>query len=504
MIHKIKALFDEGGGLSIRAIARRLGISRNTVKRLLRMDVGVLQKRLSDRERHKRLDEHRDYIIHLLQEFPDLSAVKVLKKLRMKYAELEVSGRSMRRYIGRLKQSVAMKPRRFYEPVLNMVPGVQCQVDGGELRGVLIGGLESVIYFVVFVLSYSRLMYAALSSKPVNTEIFIRMHDAAFRYFGGRPEECVYDQTKLVVLHEQYRELELNQQFQAYAVAAGFRIHACEGYDPESKGKVEAGVKYVKGGALYGESFEDWPHLEGYTAAWLNDTANVRIHGSTGESPRQRYERDERRHMGAYLTPDYLLLEQSPHETRKVDKTGLISWKANKYSAPMAYQQGRVGVREEGAHLALCDLTSGREIARHRLSKGKGLMIKNADHYRDKQEKIDALEQDIVRQLGEECGKRLCALLQQTSPRIYKDQLAGLASLLQHYKPPTPLLARLCERTRLTTTQIRDLLEADAARPQRLDDAPADAGNPPPGGSTLIRYAGVARPHQEVDHELLS
>ncbi len=55
-----------------------------------------------------------------------------------------------------------------------------------------------------------------------------------------------------MVLHEQYRELDLNPAFAAYATAAGFRIYACEGYDPESKGKVEAGVKYVKG-AYFGE-----------------------------------------------------------------------------------------------------------------------------------------------------------------------------------------------------------------------------------------------------------
>ena len=118
------------------------------------------------------------------------------------------------------------------------------------MRGVLVAGRETTVYFVVFVLSYSRLIYVAVSDKPVNTESFIRMHDQAFRYFGGCPEECVYDQSKLVVLSERFREIEVNERFLAYATAAGFRIRACEGYDPESKGKVEAGVKYVKQNAL--------------------------------------------------------------------------------------------------------------------------------------------------------------------------------------------------------------------------------------------------------------
>ena len=172
----------------------------------------------------------------------------MLRKLREAHGELSVSARTMRRYIESLRPSVVAKQERYYEPVLDMEPGVQCQVDGGELRGVRIGGVERTVYLMVFVLSYSRLMYVAASAQPIDTAELIRMHDAALRYFAGRPHECVYDQTKLVVIEEQFRELRLNERFARYATTAGFAIHACEGYDPESKGKVEAGVKYVKEG----------------------------------------------------------------------------------------------------------------------------------------------------------------------------------------------------------------------------------------------------------------
>ncbi len=507
MIHKIKALHDKGRGLGIRAIARQLGISRNTVKKYLGINEETIQQQQSYRERSKRLDDHRDYIISLLGGFPGLSAVKVLRKLKEKHSELNVSDRSARRYISQLKETVTLKQTRRYEPILEMEPGVQCQVDGGELRGVLVGGVESVIYFVVFVLSYSRMMYVGLSSEPVDTTTFIQIHDDAFRYFGGCPEECVYDQAKLVVIHEQYRELELNQQFHAYATAARFRIHACEGYDPESKGKVEAGVKYVKINGLDGETFDDWNHLEQHMGHWLDEIANIRIHGTTGESPRQRYERDEQTHMGGYLTPAYLALTCSPQDTRKVDKTGLLSWKSNKYSAPMAYQQARVGVRIEGVQLVLSDLESGQEIARHGLSQGKGEVIKNNHHYRDKQEQIAQLEAAVIEQLGEASGNALCALLKQTSPRIYKDQLVGLKSLLKRHKMPPPLLARLCDRPSLTATQIRDYLEAYAAHPERFIDthtAPSNLGdNDDSSPSGLTRYAGIAQQRTEVDHDKL-
>ena len=246
MIHKIKALHDGGKGLSIRAIGQRLGLSRNTVRKYLRMDESAIAAQLVDPARTKRLDEHHDYIVYLLKTFPKLSAVKVARRLREKVGDLPASNRSLRRYVQTLKAQVATAQHRYYEPVVDDMPGVQCQVDPGELRGLMIGGAQTTLHFVVFVLSFSRLMYVGLSFSPIDTQTFIQLHDEAFRYFGGVPEECVYDQTKLVVISEQYRELTVNQRFNEYATAAGIRIHACEGYDPESKGKVEAGVKYVK------------------------------------------------------------------------------------------------------------------------------------------------------------------------------------------------------------------------------------------------------------------
>ena len=255
------------------------------------------------------------------------------------------------------------------------------------------------MHFVVFVLSYSRLMYVGLSPRPIDTATFIRLHDAAFRYFGGRPEECVYDQTRLVVLHEQYRELDLNPAFAAYATAAGFRIYACEGYDPESKGRVEAGVKYVKGNALAGEVFDDRDHLEAHVRQWLDGVANVRQHGTTGEAPRVRFERDE---------------------------------------------------------LVLSDLETGQAIARHVISRDKGAVIRNNDHYRDKAARVADLEAAIGEQVGQATGARLCAQLKATSPRIYKDQLVALRGLLrQHTDLPQTLLDQLIERPALTTSQCR-------------------------------------------------
>ena len=211
MIHKIKAMYDEGRGSSRRAIATELGVSRNTVRKYLSLSAEEIAAYQGHQGRAKGLDGHRDSVVHLMETYPRLSAVKVLRKLTQAHGELGVSARSARRSIEVLKATVGVKPERYYEPVLDMVPGVQCQVAGGELRGVMIGGLETTVYFVVFVRSYSRLMHVVASPRPVDTATLIRLHDAAFRAFGGCPKECVYDQTRLVVTAETFRELTLNQ-----------------------------------------------------------------------------------------------------------------------------------------------------------------------------------------------------------------------------------------------------------------------------------------------------
>ena len=502
MIHKIKALYDDGNGCSIRTISAQLSISRNTVRKYLRADEVAIAEQQHNPSRVKRLDDCRDFIIHLLRNFPKLSAVKVLRKLRHQYPALTASDRTVRRYLQVLKQTVTLKQQRYYEPVLDMVPGVQCQVDPGELRNVLINGIETTLHFVVFVLSFSRLMYVALSREPIDTQRFITMHDEAFRYFGGCPQECVYDQTKLVVLREQYRELDINPRFLQYATSAGFNIRACEGYDPESKGKVESGVKYVKGNCLYGETFENPLALTEHVTHWLNAVANIRIHATTGKPPQHHYDEQERARMQAYLSPACVHPDGHQHLTRKADKTGLISYQANKYSVPMAYQRIQVGISTAEGQLLIFDALSGDEIARHVLSTGKGKIIKNNNHYRDLLQTIAMHETDVQTQLGVELGRRLCRRLQTAYPDNYKDQLVGLKSILKQHQPLNlELFEVLSQRASVSARQVKAFLEAYQSNPERLQQTDDVATTSSALAQALTAYSNLPNNTQGAHHD---
>jgi transposase len=473
VIHKVKSLYNNDQGLSQRQISKELGLSRNTVRKYLELDeesITILQKDLS---REKTLDDYREYIIHLLITYPNLSAVKILRKLKIKESELSVSDRTVRRYVEKLKTTIAIKQERYYEPVLDMIPGQQCQVDPGELHDVMVNGKKTSVYFVVFVLSYSRMMYVAVSPTPINTGLMIKMHDAAFRYFGGCPEECVYDQTKLVVIKEEYRELVLNNEFARFSTYAGFSIRACEGYDPESKGKVEAGVKYVANNGFYGEEFANWSELQRYTLEWLDTIANLRLHGATQQIPQILFDAEEKAYLKSYELSNYTY-DYYEYITRKVDKTGLLSWSGSKYSVPMTYQRTSLYVKEEDGILMIFEPTGKQEIARHTLSKQKGQIIKNKAHYRDLKELTEDLEAKIIAALDEASGRLLCHLLKSTSPHIYKDQLRGALKVLQSFCDPvdTAIVFKLCQRTSLTVTFFREYLEAFMMKKKKSQQEP--------------------------------
>jgi transposase len=463
MIHKIKAMYDEGRGRSIRQIAKELSISRNTVSKYLKMHEEQISEQVNNSKREKALDKCKDYIVSLLQKYPKLSSVKIKRKLQTKGLDGgSISERTFRRYVNQLKKSITVRQERYYEPVIDMIPGVQCQVDLGELRDVLIGGKSTTVYFAVFVLSYSRLMYVSASDKPINTKAFIQMHNEALSYFDGCVEECVYDQTKLVAIKEEFREVWFNEEFYRYASAAGFDIRVCEGYDPESKGRVESGVKYVKNNFFYAEKFPSLDELKARLLSWITDTANLRVHGTTQQKPAQVYETTERQAMKPYLRPVFITPDDSG-AARSVDKTSLISYKSNKYSVPMKYQSATVRVKEEEATLVIRDSESLEIIATHALCQRKGEIIKNNNHYRDYEKLVSDREAEVTKIIGHELSETLCRVIKATSPKIYKDQLVGLIKILSKHPDKEnlkPALTSLKKRPRLTATFIREYLSA--------------------------------------------
>lgn len=272
----VQALYQlKGEGKSIRAIARTLGISRNTVRRYLRADgVPTAKPRPS---RRSKLDP---FIEHIDRRLSDglFNCVVLLRELRDLGYE---GGYSI------LKEYV--RPRRLpRQPKATLRfetrPGEQVQVDWGSLTYISSDGSRRRWAFVM-VMGYSRAIYLEIVRKA-DAATFIAAHLNAFEYFGGIPRRCLYDNAKVVVLgRDANGDPEWNRRMLDFSLRLGFKPQLCRPYRAQTKGKVENAIKYVKGNFWSSVRFVSEQGLNRQAIAWCDGIANARVHGTTGKMP---------------------------------------------------------------------------------------------------------------------------------------------------------------------------------------------------------------------------
>jgi transposase len=268
-------------GEPIRAIARELGISRNTVRATLRRE-GPPQYRRPPAP--SKLDPYKDYLRLRLTEFPELSAKRL-------YAEICALGYSGGISILKDFTRPHRVPRR--EPVLRFEtpPGRQAQCDFGELGRHEVCGVPTKLYLFVMVLGFSRFMYVE-AVTDCRSATFLACHARAFAAFGGVPAEVLYDNAKICAVEHSRTVVTFNEALLEFAGRYGFAPRLCRPYRAKTKGKVERMIGYVKDACLVGRTFTDLADMNAQIAAWLAGEAHVREHATTGERPLDRLERE--------------------------------------------------------------------------------------------------------------------------------------------------------------------------------------------------------------------
>jgi transposase len=275
-------------GLSKTAIAARVGLSRRTLYRWLaqgKLDGDLDATTVRYPARRTKLDPDKPLIEERLTTYPELTAVRL-------FDEVQAAG-----YAGRLTQLRdfvrQIRPRPEPEPLVRFEtpPGHQAQVDWA--RCPLPWGVRWGLFVV---LGYSRLLWLQFFARQTLRSLMSGL-EAAFHYVGGVPAELLFDQLKAVIVEDCRpgggRVLE-NPEFLRFAAHWGFRIRACRPYRAQTKGKVERPVRYVRQSFLYGRSFAGDADLNAQALQWLDQVANRRVHATTREAPRARFERDER------------------------------------------------------------------------------------------------------------------------------------------------------------------------------------------------------------------
>lgn len=181
----------------------------------------------------------------------------------------------------------------------------------------------------------------------------------------------VYDQDTLLLIDENKGDLVMTEAFRSYTEYRGFKVHFCRKSDPQSKGKVENVVKYHKFNFLRGRTFIDIFILQAENLAWLQRTANAKVHSTTKNVPYEEWLTEK-----AYLKPVRGLYEaKSVTDQRDVSKDNVISHKGNFYRVPRGtYHPPKTTVRieeNEDNHLIIYN-TDNAIIATHTIYPGKG------------------------------------------------------------------------------------------------------------------------------------
>jgi len=308
-----------------------------------------------------KLDEFKPLIDQWLAATPRLLATRIHQDLVRDYG-FEGSYNTVRRYVER------SRPRREpgSEARYETAPGFQAQVDWSHEQPIRTSsGLELPLYCFHMVLGHSRDSFCALTGSQ-DLVTFWACHRAAFRHFGGVPRELLYDRTKTVVRAHVGRERSLGENlFHPEALASahhyGFSIRLCKAYRPQTKGKVESDVPYVRERLLRAHAFTSHEHANRAWASWNEDVARQRVHGTHGEVVAVRAGRD-RAALGPLPPSAYLVVERT---TRVVARDGLFSFEGRRYAVPDARPGERVelvlGAREIEAYSTL----DGRRLARH-------------------------------------------------------------------------------------------------------------------------------------------
>lgn len=356
-------------GLGVRAIALRLGVHRRTVRAALASPLAPVRAAV---RRGSVVDPHRGWLLARLQQYPELCASRLFLQLRERGY---TGGYSV------VKQCVAELRPRLKPAYLTLAfaPGDCAQVDWGEWCSVDVPGGRRKLSFFVMVLCHSRLMYAEFFHGEA-TEHWLRAHRNAFEAFGGVPARVMVDNCKTAIIQPRSSGVPavLNADFARFAAAYGFHVDPCNVRRPNEKGRVENAVGYIKSSFLAGREATSLAAIAPALADWLENTANARLHATTGRRPRELFAETDRAALKA--------LPAGPgdcHQLRAAvaDSRFRVTVDSNRYSVPSSAASRRVNVQLHTDRIVIFD-HGGTLLADHPRQYGRRQEVARPEHER--------------------------------------------------------------------------------------------------------------------------
>ena len=336
---KIMDIYKKTG--SIRATEKKVGVSRNAVRRQLRgaIDPGKRAKKAS--QSPSKLDAYKAKICHLVKE-KHLSAVRVLEEIRQLGYQGEYS--ILTDYIR------TIRPKRTRGPTTHIdhAPGHEAQMDWSPHK-VIVGGRELTVHIGSIVLCFSRWFYMQFFLDET-IESVIRLHEETFKELEAVPATITYDNMTTVGFHKGPGTVWINPEFKAFAEKFGFKVIILPPGAKDRHGIVERPFHYIQNNFLAGRQFSDLEDLNRRGDLWRLQVANVRIHGTLRERPHDRLQRER-----PFLNPLPRILTNTYYREveRLIQRDFSVAIDTNRYSASPELVGKRAKIRLYEEYLEL-------------------------------------------------------------------------------------------------------------------------------------------------------
>lgn len=393
----IRDLYSQG--LSISEISDRTGYDRKTVRKYINKKTALEpQKRPA---RSSKLDPYKPYLLEKLNEGP-YTAARLFREIQ----EMGYDGGKtiVKDFVRKVRPKLGVPAVLRYEKK----PGVQSQVDWGELGTIEVDGKLKKLFCFSMILGYSRMRYVEFTLST-DTCTLIQSHLNAFQYFGGCTQEILYDNIKQVVIKRALKssDSEWNSLFEDFFKYYGFIPRLCRPYRPQTKGKIENTIGYVKRDFFLGGKFSSLENLNFQAIGWLK-RVNSSVHGTTHEIPLERLKEEK-----------LILLDQVPPykvvriETRKVSSDCYISYLGNKYSVPYIFAGRAVELHISDGKFQVC--VGNERICEHEILPGNCRVFRKKEHFQGLLSEI--LKQNSI------CRNTSNPPLKFSSPKVEKRSL---------------------------------------------------------------------------------
>jgi transposase len=354
---EIQKLYHDG--VSITEIARRLARDRKTVRKYLREAPQAYQRK----PRKWKIEAYRAWLRERWEQGVH-NASRLFREIQKRgYG----GGYTQVKRVVRGWRSEGQE-RAFVR--FETAPGQQSQMDWGHFGN----WAGARLYAFALTLCWSRMRYVEFTRRQ-DAETLLNCLVHAFHYFGGVAATLLTDNMKTVVLERVEGQPQWNPRFLDFAAYYGFVPRVCHPYRPETKGKIESTIRYVRTSFWPGVQFESLADLNRQAFQWCEE-ANRRVHATTREVPTERWPQEHLLPIAG--RPDY---DTSYVSHRQVTKDCLISYGGNRYSVPHAYAGKTMTVRETLDSGVVRIFHQQDRIAEHKLATGKGAMVMEAAHY---------------------------------------------------------------------------------------------------------------------------